>query len=366
MVGAVAAVAGLFAVVALVIHVGHRPSVPGPAPAPRARPVPERAALPDIARVPGSRAISPCDVLPPPPTVILGQGPALPPLISLEEAEAEGRRGTSARPPMAALDGPCELRPDGDDRFTRRVLELRRRDLDVVLVVHNVYSGGGDWGTVHAGARTAISALDALLPACRLGAVMCRHSNTSRPLCQSGLTTDRGRTLRVLARAGARALPGARGAVPPQAMYDGLNAATRMAWRDGATRAVVLVTDRLPKVEELARIGFMARAFRTKPGSVLHVIYVPGPIEAAVRAAPAADGDPRQMTPEMERGLAQARRAAGEALRTIADRGGGQCVVLADPGRFASLFLSLIFGDQWRTHVAEVCTTLKTEIADEG
>jgi len=174
--------------------------------------------------------------------------PYEPPLPAVGSIDIETLIGT-------AMPGDLEP-PSGGNlhaaSFGRHILELRRQPTDLVIVLDATLSMETPIRRLREQAAHLSDALTAALPRLRIAVVVYRDEGARRPMEALGFTESTQRLVFFMNRI--RTEPGLDGAGrhdAPEQPERGLQAATSLAWRNGARRVVLLVGDAPPRADGL-------------------------------------------------------------------------------------------------------------------
>jgi von Willebrand factor type A domain len=223
------------------------------------------------------------------------------------------------------------------------IADLRRKGLDVVLVIDGTDSMAMIMSDVKARMRQLIAAIHNLVPTARIGIVV--YGGQADPIDVLPLTMLPAKADAFLASIKPM------GGDQWEENVDGALAAAvnRMDWKPYAKKVIVLVGDAPPKPAKFARVMELASGFRSRNGVINTVDVSAQEHERFERAfyMKVHNTEPRAISPLPA--FYQQTRAAYEV---IARASGGEMKSLQPDDRVSREVLVLAFGSKWRSEIA--------------
>ena len=233
--------------------------------------------------------------------------------------------------------------PGIGDGFPGFLLELRRKGLEVVLVIDGTGSMSLIIQDVKARMRELVAAIHQMVPTARIGIVV--YGGKGDAIASQPLTLSPSKLvefLRIDSRVGRRRMgEDVRGAVG--------FAIDKMDWRPYAKKIIVLVGDSPPKKDDFAPLLTRIHSFRNNNGTLNTVDVAAEEHERFEREFwhKVHGAEPPQVSPLPE--FYQQTRAA---FKVLANAGGGAMRSLSEDAQINQQVLILAFGEQWQRQVA--------------
>jgi von Willebrand factor type A domain len=221
--------------------------------------------------------------------------------------------------------------------------ELRRKGLDVVLVIDGTGSMNLIIDDVKAKMEQLIGAIHRLVPIARVGIVV--YGGTGEPLSVQPLTLSPQRLTVFLNNLKAKG-----GGEWEENMLGGIQTATdKMDWKPYAKKVIVLVGDSPPKKEDFSKILGLIQKFRGENGTFNTVDVAAEEHERFEREfwLKVHRQEPPSISP-----LPEFYQQTREAFRVLAGRGGGAMRSLTKDVHINQQVLILAFGEQWQSQVS--------------
>jgi hypothetical protein len=241
--------------------------------------------------------------------------------------------------------------------FGRYVGELRRRGLDVVIVMDATGSMQNVIDETKARMAQLVRSIQKLVPTARVGAVAFRDrpdGKASAPRSDedfvvrwSDLTFNGPKVQAFLARVTA-----ASGGDWEEAVREGIETAiTEMSWRDDAKKVMILVGSSPPHQGDRDAIAALAARFGTMGGTISTIDVTERLHEEHERRIHRwmYGGEPPEISPLPEFYL-----DVRESYQAIAGAGGGETLTLDSQDQLIRHLLVLTFGGEWRKEVARI------------
>ncbi len=227
--------------------------------------------------------------------------------------------------------------------FGGYILDLRRKGLEVVLVIDGTGSMSLILEDVKARMRQLVLAIHRLVPTARIGIVV--YGGRGEPLDMQPLTLSPAKLITFLNGVQAKG-----GGEWEEDTLGGLQAAVdKMDWRSYSRKVIVLVGDSPPRRDDFALIAELIRKFRAENGIVNTVDVTALEHQRFERAFSLTvhREDPSKISP-----LPAFARQTESAYRVLAQQGGGAMKTLGEDRSINEQVLVLVFGDRWEQQVA--------------
>jgi hypothetical protein len=229
--------------------------------------------------------------------------------------------------------------------------ELRRKGLDIVLVI----DGTGSMNLIIDDVKTKmgqlIRAVHRLVPIARVGVVVFGGKGEARVIQPLTLSPDKLQAFlgKIQAMGGAEWKEDTLGAVEA-AMPDSIvGAQSKMDWKPYAKKVIVLVGDSPPEKEDFAPLMADIRKFKTQNGTFNTIDVTAEEHERFEREfwLKVHRQEPPSITP-----LPEFYQETRQAYKVLASAGGGAMKSLTKDTHINQQVLILAFGDQWQTQVS--------------
>jgi hypothetical protein len=229
--------------------------------------------------------------------------------------------------------------------------ELRRKGLDIVLVI----DGTGSMNLIIDDVKTKmgqlIRAVHRLVPIARVGVVVFGGKGEARVIQPLTLSPDKLQAFlgKIQAMGGAEWKEDTLGAVEA-AMPDSIvGAQSKMDWKPYAKKVIVLVGDSPPEKEDFAPLMAEIRKFKTQNGTFNTIDVTAEEHERFEREfwLKVHRQEPPSITP-----LPEFYQETRQAYKVLASAGGGAMKSLTKDTHINQQVLILAFGDQWQTQVS--------------
>ena len=231
----------------------------------------------------------------------------------------------------------------GAGGFSGFILDLRRKGLDVVLLIDGTDSMSLIMADVKARMRQLVQAIHRVVPTARVGIVV--YGGEQEQIDSQPLTLQPAKLDEFLQRITAKG-----GGEWEENVGGGVRAAiVGMDWRPYARKVIVLVGDSPPKRDQYAAISTMLKKFRTENGTLSTVDVTAQEHERFERAFSLAVHGTEATEISPLPAFDQQTRAT--YLR-FASEGGGQMKSLEGDEQVDREVLMLVFGDRWREEIA--------------
>jgi hypothetical protein len=221
--------------------------------------------------------------------------------------------------------------------------ELRRKGLDVVLVVDGTGSMKLIIDDVKARMSELVQAIHRLVPIARVGIVV--YGGTNEPLQTQPLTLNPQKLKNFLEDIKARG-----GGEWEENLYGGVKYAVNgMDWKPYARKVIVLVGDSPPRSQDFQPLAALIRKFHGENGTFNTVDVAAEEHERFEREfwLKVHREEPPRITP-----LPAFYQQTRAAFKVLADAGGGQMRSLTHDVQINQQVLILAFGKQWQQEVA--------------
>jgi von Willebrand factor type A domain len=221
--------------------------------------------------------------------------------------------------------------------------ELRRKGLDVVLVIDGTGSMHLIIDDVKAKMEQLIRAIHRLVPIARVGIVV--YGGTGEPLSVQPLTLSSQKLSTFLTTMKAKG-----GGEWEENMLGGIDTAIdKMDWKPYAKKVIVLVGDSPPKKQDFPKILGLIQRFRGENGTFNTVDVAAEEHERFEREfwLKVHRQEPPSISP-----LPEFYQQTREAFRVLASRGGGAMRSLTKDVHINQQVLILAFGEQWQSQVS--------------
>ncbi len=227
--------------------------------------------------------------------------------------------------------------------FSGYILNLRRKGLDVVLIIDGTDSMSMIMGEVKARMSQLIAAIHNLVPTARIGIVV--YGGDADPIDLLPLTLSPDKAAAFLASIKPK------GGDQWQENVDGAleSAVKRMDWKPYAKKVIVLVGDSPPKPGKFASVMQLAAEFRSRDGT-LNAVDVSAQEHERFELAfyiKVHNRPPPAVSP-----LPAFYQQTRDAYVAISRAGGGEMRSLAGDDRVSREVLMLAFGSKWRSEIA--------------
>ena len=223
----------------------------------------------------------------------------------------------------------------GTKGFRKYVRSLRRRGLEVVVVIDSTGSMGPVIEQAREQVSRIISTLGALVPGFRLGVVTYRDRNEAYMVRSEPLTQHWYKAVAFL-----DTITAAGGGDTPEAVLEGLeNALDSAGWIKGSKRVVILVGDAPNHRNDEPRLKSLLQKFAKKDG-MLHAV---------------ATGNHSKKISEITE----------QAFRQMAAWGGGVYMPLDDSGALSQKIIQVAFGSSHRTDMLAAMERLESGVRKE-
>jgi hypothetical protein len=229
------------------------------------------------------------------------------------------------------------------DGFPGYLLELRRKGLDVVLVIDGTGSMSLIIQDVKARMRELVAAIHQMVPTAKVGIVV--YGGKRDAIASQPLTLSPSKLVEFLgsirASGGDEWEEDVRGAIGA--------AIDNMDWRPYANKIIVLVGDSPPKKDDFAPLLAQIHSFRDNNGTLNTIDVAAEEHERFEREFwhKVHGAEPPQISPLPE--FYQQTRAA---FKVLANAGGGAMRSLSKDSQINQQVLVLAFGEQWQSQVA--------------
>jgi len=223
------------------------------------------------------------------------------------------------------------------------IIDLRRKGLDVVLVIDGTESMSLIIDDVKARMGQLVETVHRLVPIARIGIVV--FGGKGEQLEVQPLTISSRRIAAFISRITARG-----GGEWEEDIYGACEyAIDRMEWRAGAKKVIVMVGDAPPRKEDFQPLLGLIRRFRDRNGTFNTIDVAAEEHERFERQfwLKVHREEPPQISP-----LPEFYRQTEAAYQVLAAAGGGTMKSLAHDMRINREVMILAFGDNWRDQIA--------------
>jgi hypothetical protein len=247
------------------------------------------------------------------------------------------------------LDGYLNLHPGmgpgGSASFPNFIFELRRKGLDIVLVIDGTKSMDFVMADVKARMTQLAVRVRQLVPIARVGVVVFGGKGEPLDIQPLTLSTDKLRTFlgSIQAKGGGEWQENTLGAVQA--------AVTRMDWKPYARKVIVLIGDSPPEKEDFAPLLTLIRDFRRNNGT-LSAVDVQAEEHERYQRAFWIKVHREEPTPAEIGPLPEFAKQAQTAYKVLAADGGGSIRSLSHDADVNHQVMILVFGDQWQEEVS--------------
>jgi VWA domain-containing protein len=229
--------------------------------------------------------------------------------------------------------------------------ELRRKGLDIVLVI----DGTGSMNLIIDDVKTKmgqlIRAVHRLVPIARVGVVVFGGKGEARVIQPLTLSPDKLQAFlgKIQAMGGAEWKEDTLGAVEAAMPESIVGAQSKMDWKPYAKKVIVLVGDSPPEKEDFAPLMADIRKFKTENGTFNTIDVTAEEHERFEREfwLKVHRQEPPSITP-----LPEFYQETRQAYKVLASAGGGAMKSLTKDTHINQQVLILAFGDQWQTQVS--------------
>jgi hypothetical protein len=229
--------------------------------------------------------------------------------------------------------------------------ELRRKGLDIVLVI----DGTGSMNLIIDDVKTKmgqlIRAVHRLVPIARVGVVVFGGKGEARVIQPLTLSPDKLQAFlgKIQAMGGAEWKEDTLGAVEAAMPESIVGAQSKMDWKPYAKKVIVLVGDSPPEKEDFAPLMADIRKFKTQNGTFNTIDVTAEEHERFEREfwLKVHRQEPPSITP-----LPEFYQETRQAYKVLASAGGGAMKSLTKDTHINQQVLILAFGDQWQTQVS--------------
>jgi von Willebrand factor type A domain len=276
-----------------------------------------------------------------------------PPVVEVNKVLG-GSKAISGTPDHTGLDvgrpigGPLNFRPgygDGGVSFPDFIYTLRRKGLDIVLVIDGTRSMDFVMADVKARMTELAVRVRQLVPIARVGVVVFGGKGEAVDLQPLTLSTDKLRAFlgSIQAKGGGEWEENTLGAVQA--------AITRMDWKPYARKVIVLIGDSPPEKEDFAPLLALIRDFRRNNGT-LSAVDVQAEEHERYQRAFWIKVHREEPTPSEIGPLPEFAKQAQAAYKVLAANGGGSMRSLSHDADVNHQVMILVFGDQWQQEVS--------------
>jgi hypothetical protein len=230
----------------------------------------------------------------------------------------------------------------GDASFPGFVGELRRKGLDIVIVIDGTKSMDFVMADVKARMTRLAVKIRELVPIARVGAVV--YGGKGEPLDIQPLTISTAKLQSFLGSIQAKG-----GGEWEENTYGAVQTAiTKMQWKPYARKVIVLIGDSPPEKEDFAPMVALLHDFRQNHGTLSAVDVTEEEHERFEREfAIKVHRDPEKTISP----LPQFARQAQIAYKVLATEGGGSVRSLTHEANIDQQVMILVFGDRWQEEV---------------
>ncbi len=229
--------------------------------------------------------------------------------------------------------------------------ELRRKGLDIVLVIDGTGSMDLIIGDVKAKMAQLIRAVHRLVPIARIGIVVFGGKGEAREIQPLTLSPDKLQNFlnHITAKGGGEWEEDTMGAVEAAMPENVVGAKCKMDWKPYAHKVIVLVGDSPPHKEDFAPLLADIRKFKTVNGTFNTVNVSAEEHERFEREfwLKVHRQEPPSISP-----LPEFYQQTRQAYKVLASAGGGSMKSLTKDAHINQQVLILAFGDQWQSQVS--------------
>jgi hypothetical protein len=246
------------------------------------------------------------------------------------------------------VGGALNLRPgfgEGGVSFPNFIFDLRRKGLDIVLVIDGTKSMDFVMADVEARMTQLAVRVRQLVPIARVGVVVFGGKGEPLDLQPLTLSTDKLRTFlgSIQAKGGGEWQENTLGAIQA--------AVTRMDWKPYARKVIVLIGDSPPAKEDFAPLLALIRDFRRNNGT-LSAVDVQAEEHERFERAFWIKVHREEPTPVEIGPLPEFAKQAQAAYKVLAAEGGGSIRSLSHDADVNHQVMILVFGEEWQEEVS--------------
>ena len=241
------------------------------------------------------------------------------------------------------------LAAEGGDRFVGFIQNLRARGMDVIFVFDSTTSMEDVIEEVKRNVKRMTAVLHALVPECRLGVVTYRDKGADYVTRRRDLTQDRDAVLNFVSGIEVGLGRNAWNVEDwPEAVCQGLADAVHNKWRPRARKAVILIGDAPPPMEEESRTLDLAARFRRSQRGIIHTIYVRTVSAENMRSRERADAK------TIAAKAARYSHHIRQFYKKLALAGGGEALQLTASDEVVRHLITLAFGMEWTGNIQRI------------